>query len=117
MGGPETLAGRELLQRHPELGADAVGEVEDQARGQAIHADMERRERVLDQLRHLLTDAQRGAANAVLSLDPDTIASFDDEKLRLILAGLSDSRLTPNLDREAREAAREASQRFRDEIM
>jgi hypothetical protein len=64
LGGPETLAGQELLQRHPELGADAVGEVEDQPRGQAIHADMERRERVLDQLRHLLTDAQRGAANA-----------------------------------------------------
>jgi hypothetical protein len=114
---PQTLAGRELVQRHPELTPDEVGEVERQAHGQGTMAERERREGVLDRFRHLLTDEQRGAANAVLSLDADAIAPFDDAKLRFILAGMSDPRLTPNLDAEARKAAREESQRYLDEIM
>lgn len=114
---PETPAGRDLLRRHPQLTAGEIGEVELQARGRSLQSEAERRERVLDALRHLLTDDERAAATAVLLLDPDSIASLDDAKLRLILTGLADPRLTPNLDREAREAARSASARFLEEIM
>lgn len=115
MSDPETPAGRELLRRHPELGADEVSEVEREARGQQIQVGMERRERVIDGLRHVLTPEQLGAVSAVLLLDPDTIAKLDDEKLQVVLGGLA--RLTPDLDPEAREAAREAAQRYLNEIM
>jgi len=114
-GGPATLAGRELLQRHPELDAAEVSEVERQARGQETHAAMERRERVVSALRHLLTPAQIGAVDAVLALDPDVIATLDDETLRVVLSGFS--WLPPDLDPEARRAAREESRRFLEEIM
>jgi len=88
-----------------------------QARGRSQQAEAERRERVLDALRHLLTDDQRAAATAVMLLDPDPLAALDDAALRTILAGLADPRLSPNLDREAREAARAEAAAFLDEIM
>jgi hypothetical protein len=113
--GPSTLAGRELLQRHADLAADEVIEVERQSRGQETHAAMERRERLVDALRHLLTPDQLGAVTAVLALDPDLVATLDDEKMRLVLSGLS--AFSPDPDPEARRAAREASRRFLDEIM
>ena len=87
MSAPDTPAGRDLLRRHPELTADEVGEVELQARGRSLQAEAERRERVLDAFRHLLTDGQRAAASAVLLLDPDPLAALDDAALRTILAG------------------------------
>ncbi|MEA2608473.1 MAG: hypothetical protein QOJ75_716 [Chloroflexota bacterium] len=115
MAEPDTPAGRDLLRRHPDLSADEIGEVELQARGRGLQADADRRERVVDALRHLLTDDQRAAITAVLRIDPDVIASLDDAKIRLILGQLADPRM--NLDREAREAASKASQRYLDEIM
>jgi hypothetical protein len=115
LGGPETPAGRDLLRDHPELTADEVREVQLQARGRALQADAERRERVVDALRHLLTDDQCAAITAVLLLDPDAIASLDDANIRMILGGLADPRM--NLDREAREAARAEAARFLDETM
>jgi hypothetical protein len=114
---PETPAGRDLLRRHPELTAGEVGEVELQARGRSVQAEAERRERVLDALRHLLTDEQRAAASALMMLDPDALALLDDSKLQMILAGLADPRLSPDLDRPAREAARAEAARFLEEIM
>lgn len=105
------------MRRHPELTADEVAEVELQARGRSLQAEAERRERVLDALRHLLTDDQRAAASAVMLLDPDALALLDDSKLQMILTGLADPRLSPSLDRAAREAARAEAARFLDEIM
>jgi hypothetical protein len=113
---PQTAAGREFVRQHPELEADEISAIELQARGQGAKADAERRDRVVDRLRHLLTAEQLGAVNAVLTLDPEAIASFDDEMLRVVLAGLSDPRLTPNLGPGARDAAREAAERYHDEI-
>jgi hypothetical protein len=49
---------------------------------------------------------------AVRALDPDAIASLDDEALRIVLAGFSDPRLTPAPD----PAAREAGERYHNEI-
>lgn len=117
MSEPETPAGRELLQRHHELATEEVVEVELQARGRTLQAETERRERVLDALRHLLTDDQRAAATAVMLLDPDALTSLDDANLRMLLAGLADPQLSPSLDRAAREAARAEAARFLDEIM
>jgi hypothetical protein len=64
-----------------------------------------------------LTDEQRAAVSASLLLDPDTVASLGDGELRLILGGLADAGLTPSLDQEAGDAAREEARRFLDEIM
>ena len=114
MSDPETLAGRELLQRHPALQADEVGEVERQAHGQAIMAERERKERVLDGLRHVLTSEQIGAASAVLLLDPDTIATLGEDRLRFVLEGLT---RMPIPGPQERKAAKEASDRFLEEIM
>ena len=114
MSGPGTLAGRELLQRHPELSADEVGEIERQAQGQGIMAERERKERLVDGLRRVLTPEQLGAASAVLSLDPDVIATLDDATLRFVLDGLV--RL-PLPGPQERKAAKEASDRFLKEIM
>jgi hypothetical protein len=55
--------------------------------------------------------------SASLLLDPDTVASLGDGELRLILGGLADAGLTPSLDQEAGDAAREEARRFLDEIM
>ena len=115
MSAPKTLAGQELLVRHPELDADEIAEVERQARGQEVQAGMERRQQVADGLRHLLTPEQLGAISAVLVLDPETIASLDDDSLRVVLNGLT--WLTPDPGPEARKAAKEASDRFLKEIM
>jgi hypothetical protein len=112
---PDTPAGRALLARHPDVSATEIVEVELQTRGRSVQAETERRERVFDVLRHLLSDDQRAAASAVLLLDPDAIAVLDDAKLRLILAGLADP--SHNLDRDAREAARAEAARFLEEIM
>jgi len=117
LGRPDTPAGRDLIRRHRDLTADEVAEVEFQARGRSVQAEGERHERVLDAFRHLMTDDQRAAATAVLLLDPDAIASLDDAKLRMILAGLADPRLTPKLDPEAGEAARAESAKFLEEMM
>jgi hypothetical protein len=95
------------------LDDDAVVEVERQARGRQAQDEAARRERVLDRLRHLLTPEQLGAANAVLLLDPDAIATLPDEQVRFVLAGLASS---PNLGPEARAASREAARRYLDEI-
>ena len=116
MDAPQTAAGRDLLRRHPELEADEIGTIELEAQGRRVEADSERRDRVVDRLRHLLTPAQLGAVHAVLTLDPEAIAVLDDEMLRVVLAGLSDPRLGPNLAPEARDAAREAAERYHDEI-
>jgi hypothetical protein len=112
MGDARTRAGRQLLAEHPELSAAAVNEVEDQAHGRGIATASERMDRVLDRLRPLLTTDQLGAVMAVRALDPDAIASLDDEALRIVLAGFSDPRLTPAPD----PAAREAGERYHNEI-
>jgi hypothetical protein len=52
-----------------------------------------------------------------MMLDPDALALLDDSKLQMILAGLADPRLSPDLDRPAREAARAEAARFLEEIM
>ena len=115
MSGPTTPAGRDLLDRHPDLGATEITEVELQAAGRALRADVERRDRVVDALRRVLSDDQRAAISAALTIDPDAIATLDDETLRLILNGFAEPRT--NLDREAREVARADAARFLDEIM
>jgi hypothetical protein len=113
--GPETLAGQELLRRHPDLDAEEVAEVERQARGQEVHAGRERGQRVADGLRHLLTTEQLGAVTAVLLLDPETIGRLDDATLRSVLYGLT--YLFPDPGPEARAASKAASDRFLNEIM
>jgi len=111
---PATLAGRELLVRHPEVGPDEVVELERQAHGQGIQAERERRQRLVDGLRHVLTPEQLGAASAVLYLDPDVIATLDEATLRSVLDGLV---RMPNPGPEDRAAAREATRELLDEIM
>jgi hypothetical protein len=114
VGDPATLAGRELLVRHPEVGADEVVELERQAHGQGIQAERERVQRLVDGLRHVLTPDQLGAASAVLYLDPDVIATLDEATLRFVLDGLV---RMPNPGPEERATAREATRELRDEIM
>jgi hypothetical protein len=111
---PGTLAGRELLGRHPEVTTDEVVELERQAHGQGVMAERERKERLVDALRHLLTPEQLGAMSAVIYLDPDPIATLDDDRLRFVLDGLT---RMPFPGPEERAAAKEASARFLDEIM
>jgi hypothetical protein len=111
---PATLAGRELLDKHPDVGADEVVELERQAHGQGIQAERERRQRLVDGLRHVLTPEQLGAASAVLFMDPDVIATLDDATLRFVLDGLV---RMPDPGPEERAAAQEASRRYLDEIM
>ncbi|HEX6869309.1 MAG TPA: hypothetical protein VF119_10920 [Candidatus Limnocylindrales bacterium] len=62
-----------------------------------------------------MSPEQLGAVAAVRALDPDAIATLDDDALRAVLAGFS--MFAPESDPEARRAAREASNRFLDEIM
>ena len=114
MSDPATLAGRELLVQHPGVGADEVVELERQAHGQGIQAERERRQRLVDGLRHVLTPDQLGAATAVLALDPDVIAALDDDTLRFVLDGLV---RMPDPGPEERAAAQEASRRYLDDIM
>ena len=114
MSDPTTLAAKELLARHPDLDADEVGEIERQAQGQGIMAERERKERLVDRLRHLLTAEQLGAMSAVIYLDPDPIATLSDDKLRFVLDGLTRMPIPPP---EERRAAKEATDRFLDEIM
>ena len=52
--------------------------------------------------------------SAVLTLDPDAIATLDDDTLRFVLDGLV---RMPNPGPEERAAAQEASRRYLDEIM
>jgi hypothetical protein len=111
---PKTRAGRELLLHHRDLAADEIVELERQAHGQGIHAERERVQRLVDGLRHVLTPEQLGAASAVLSLDPDVIATLDEATLRFVLDGLV---RMPNPGPEERAAAQEASRRYLDEIM
>ena len=82
--------------------------------GQGIMAERERKERLVDGLRRVLTPEQLGAASAVLSLDPDVIATLDDATLRFVLDGLV--RL-PGPGPEERKTAKKASDRFLKEIM
>ena len=114
MSDPATLAGRELLVRHPDLGADDIVELERQARGQAIMAERERLQRLVDALRSFLTPEQLGTASALLVLDPDTIATLDDATVRFVLDGLTSM---PNPGPDERAAATEASRRYLNEIM
>jgi hypothetical protein len=112
MSEPRTQAGRQLLTDHPDLSNAAVQAVEDQARGQGVASASERMDRVIDRLRGLLTSDQLGAVIATRALDPDAISSLDDDTLRFVLRGFSEPRLTPNADPEAREAG----ERYHDEI-
>jgi hypothetical protein len=112
LGDPGTSAGRALLRRYPVLHADEVAEVERQARGQGLASCSDRMDRVVDRLHHLLSPEQLGAVSAVRALDPDAIASLDDETMRGVLAGLSDVRLTATSGPEARGAG----ERYHDEI-
>ena len=114
MSDPETLAGRELLLRHPELEAADVREVERQAQGQGVMAERERKERVVDGLRHLLTAEQLGAASAVIYLDPDAIVTLGEDRLQFALDGFT---RMPIPGPEERKAAAEATARFLEEIM
>jgi hypothetical protein len=111
---PKTLAGRELLLAHADLAVDEVVELERQAHGQGVQTERERVQRLVDGLRRVLTPEQLGAVSAVLSLDPDVIATLDEGTLRFALDGLV--RL-PNPGPEERAAAKEASRRYLDEIM
>ena len=114
MSDPETLAGRELLLAHADLAADEIVELERQAHGQGIQAERERVQHLVDGLRRVLTPEQLGAASALLTLDPDVIATLDEGTLRFVLDGLI---RTPNPGPEERAAAREASRQYLDEIM
>ena len=114
MSDPATLAGRELLLRLPELAAAEIVELERQAHGQGIQAERERLQRLVDELRHVLTPEQLGAASALLSLDPDVIATLDDVTLRFVVDGLV---RMPNPGPEERAAAREVTRELLDEIM
>jgi hypothetical protein len=113
VSGPETLAGRALVDLVRGLDQEAIVEVERQARGRQAQDDAARRERVLDRIRHLLSSEQLAAANAVLLLDPDSIAALPDEQVRFVLAGLASS---PSLGPEARAASREAARRYLDKV-
>ena len=114
MSDPKTRAGRELLLARADLAADEIVELERQAHGQGIQAERERVQRLIDGLRHVLTPEQLGAVSAVLSLDPEVVATLDEVTLRLVLDGLV---RMPNPGPEERAAAREASRRYLDEIM
>ena len=114
MSDPATLAGREMLVRHPDVGADEVAELERQAHGQGVHAERERVHRLVDGLRRVLTPDQLGAASAILALDPDAIATIDDDTLRFVLDGLV---RMPSPGPEERAAAVESNRGFLDEIM
>ena len=114
MSDPATLAGRELLLRHPELAAGDVVELERQAHGQGIQAERERIQLLVDGIRRFLTPDQLGTASALLSLDPDVIATLDDDRLRFALDGFV---RMPNPSPEERVAAEEATRRYLDEIM
>ena len=114
MSSPDTPAGRGLLIQHPELDA-AVVEIERQAGGRQTQADRERLQRVVDRLQRLLTPDQAAAVAAVLTLDPDAIEAVDDDRLRFVLGGFASMPTDQGL--EAREAAREAADRYLREIM
>lgn len=114
MADPRTLAGREMLARHPDVGVDEVVELERQGHGQGIQAERERVQRLVDGLRHVLTPEQLGAVSAVMALDPDVTATLDEDRLRFVLDGLV---RMPNPGPEERVAAQEASRRYLDEIM
>ncbi len=114
MSDPGTRAGRELLLAHADVAADEIVELERQARGQGIQAERERVQRLVDGLRSVLTPEQLGAVSAVLSLDPDVVASLDEGTLRFVLDGLVQR---PNPGPEERAAAQEESRRYLDEIM
>jgi hypothetical protein len=103
-----------MLLAHADLATDEIVELERQAHGQGVQAERERVQRLVDGLRHVLSAEQLGAVSAVLSLDPDVIATLDEGTLRLVLDGLV---RMPNLAPEERAAAREASRRYLDEIM
>ena len=103
-----------LLLAHADLAADEIVELERQAHGQGIRAERERVQRLVDGLRHVLTPEQLGAVSAVLTLDPDAIATLDDDTLRFVLDGLV---RMPNPGTEERAAAQEASRHYLDEIM
>jgi hypothetical protein len=104
MPDPSTQAGRDLLLQHPEVGADVVLAVEQQARGQGLAAASQRTHRVLDRLQSLLTVDQLSAASALLALDPDVISDVDDATLRQAIDGFVDPRRTGATPTEAREA-------------
>jgi hypothetical protein len=114
MADPLTLAGREMLARHPDVGADEVVELERQGHGKGIRAERERVQRLVDGLRHVLTPEQLGAVSAVMALDPDVIATLDEDTLRFVLDGLV---RMPNPGPEDRASAQEASRRYLDDIM
>ena len=103
-----------LLLAHADLAADEIVELERQAHGQGIQAERERVQRLVDGLRHVLTPEQLGAVSAILTLDPDAIATLDDDTLRFVLDGLV---RMPNPGTEERAAAQEASRHYLDEIM
>ena len=108
-----SAAGKDLLRRHTTIEPAEVAGVEEQARGQGRKEAMDRSDRVLERLRHLLAPEQLAAVTAVRILDPDAIAGLDDATLRRVLATLNDPRFTAAPDPEALAAA----QRFLDEIM
>ena len=114
MADPATLAGRELLVRHPDVRADEVVELERQAHGQGIQSERERVQRLVDGLRYALTPEQLGAVSAILSLDPDAVATLDEDTLRFVLDGLV---RMPNPGPDERAAASETNRAFLDEIM
>jgi hypothetical protein len=114
MSDPATLAGREMLARHANIGAEEVIELERQARGQGIQTERARVQRLVDGLRHVLTPEQLGAVSAVLALDPDAIATVDEDTLRFVLDGFI---RMPNPGPEERAAAYEANREYLNEIM
>ena len=114
MTGPKTLAGRDMLLRHADVAAAEIVELERQAHGQGIQAERKRVQRLVDGLRHVLTPEQLGAVSAVLSLDPDAIATLDDDTLRVALDGLV---RMPNPGPEERAAAQKENREFLNEIM
>ena len=103
-----------LLLAHADLAADEIVELERQAHGQGIQAERERVQRLVDGLRHVLTPEQLGAVSAILTLDPDAIATLDDDTLRFVLDGFV---RMPNPGPEECAAAQEASRHYLDEIM
>jgi hypothetical protein len=109
---PETAAGRRLLQRHPDLSADDVLDVEVEARSGGLALGAERLDRVVDRLRPMLSPDQLAALRAARLLDPDAIAGQPDDVIRVVLAGLAD----PREQAPADPATREAGERYLREI-
>ena len=112
MAGPETAAGRRLLERHPDLATDEVVAVEVEARSAEMTLGTARLDRVIERLRRLLSADQLAALRAARLLDPDAIDAQPDDVIRVVLADLAE----PHEQGPVDPATRAAAERYLREI-